>query len=353
MGSLSYGDLRALHAFAGDVGECQDVAGFSVHALALLRRLIECNTASYNEVGSSPDEITAVTDPAEHAELPGVIEGFARYAGQSPLVTLHQRTPLPDALRLSDFIGLRALRRLDLYREVYAPLEIEHQLAVTLPAQSRVIGLTVNRGGRDFSDREVELLDAAGPLLRAAHRNLTLRAELETALAALEQAAGGAHAVLLVGAGGALQAAHGPGERLLAALDRDRTAADALRGWARAERRARRAGGMLRLTICERPHSARYVRSGAGRPDAVVVSPEPEPPHPGHLRGLGLSAREAEVLYLVWLGHGNARIAASLGLSEHTVRHHLEHVYRRLGVGSRAAAAQRATACFAAVAGAG
>jgi len=346
MTSLSYGDLRALHAFAGDVGECEDLADFGAHALAALRRLIACDTASYNEIGSEPDEITALTDPVEHGRMPGVAEGFARFAGQSPLIRMHQRVPIPDALRLSDFIGLRALRRLDLYHEVYAPLEIEHQVAITVPDPERVIGLTVNRGGRDFDDREVELLDAAGPALRTLHRNLTLRAELQAVLAALERVGGDGHAVLLVGCGCSLHAAHEAGGRLLAALDRDRAAGEGLRGWTRARRHGTGHDATLELMIGGRPHVARYVDGGAGRPDAVVLTAQPDPPRAAALRALGLSARQADVLHLVWLGRRNAQIADALSISEHTVRHHLEQIYRVLGVGSRAAAAQRATRCF-------
>ena len=39
----------------------------------------------------------------------------------------------------------------------------------------------------------------------------------------------------------------------------------------------------------------------------------------------------------------DAEIAVALNISEHTVRHHLEDIYRRLGVKSRAAAAHVAT----------
>src|SRR5579871_5482328 len=48
-----------------------------------------------------------------------------------------------------------------------------------------------------------------------------------------------------------------------------------------------------------------------------------------------LTAREWEVLDLLVEGHGTASIATTLGLALETVRSHIKHVLRKLGVGSR------------------
>lgn len=53
---------------------------------------------------------------------------------------------------------------------------------------------------------------------------------------------------------------------------------------------------------------------------------------------LGLTARELEVLALVAVGKTNPEIAATLIISDHTVRRHLQNVFAKLGVSSRAAA---------------
>lgn len=61
--------------------------------------------------------------------------------------------------------------------------------------------------------------------------------------------------------------------------------------------------------------------------------PEPRP----RLRPLGgeLTAREWEVLDLLIDGESTAAIAQTLGLALETVRSHVKHVLRKLGVGSR------------------
>jgi DNA-binding CsgD family transcriptional regulator len=55
-----------------------------------------------------------------------------------------------------------------------------------------------------------------------------------------------------------------------------------------------------------------------------------------------LTSRQRQVLELLAAGHTNGQIARRLGVSEGTVRTHLENMYRRLGVTSRTAAVARA-----------
>jgi len=50
-----------------------------------------------------------------------------------------------------------------------------------------------------------------------------------------------------------------------------------------------------------------------------------------------LTRRELEVLLALVLGHSNQAIADDLGISAKTVDHHVQHVYQKAGVRSRAA----------------
>jgi len=55
-----------------------------------------------------------------------------------------------------------------------------------------------------------------------------------------------------------------------------------------------------------------------------------------------LTPRQWELMHLIASGHTNIQIARQLGLSEGTVRSHLENIYRRLDVSNRTAAVVRA-----------
>ena len=55
-----------------------------------------------------------------------------------------------------------------------------------------------------------------------------------------------------------------------------------------------------------------------------------------------LTPRQRELMRLIAAGHTNAKIARQLGITEGTVRSHLEDIYTRLQVSNRAAAVARA-----------
>lgn len=57
-----------------------------------------------------------------------------------------------------------------------------------------------------------------------------------------------------------------------------------------------------------------------------------------HRRVAGLTDREIEVLRLMSTGLVNHEMAASLGISTHTVDHHIRHIYNKIDVSSRAEA---------------
>jgi DNA-binding NarL/FixJ family response regulator len=66
-----------------------------------------------------------------------------------------------------------------------------------------------------------------------------------------------------------------------------------------------------------------------------------QPTRGGALRAT-LTERELDVVRCVARGHGNKEIAAALGIAEPTVKAHLVHIFEKLGVDNRTAAARAA-----------
>jgi HD-GYP domain-containing protein (c-di-GMP phosphodiesterase class II) len=128
---------------------------------------------------------------------------------------------------------------------------------------------------------------------------------------------------------------------------RGRTAGDL-----RAAARVLAAADCYRTSIEERPHraakdpaaAARSLEreAAAGRLDAAAVAAvlAAAGQHPGRVSGgpAGLTPREVEVLALLARGRTNRQVARMLGVAPKTVGNHVEHIYTKIGVGTRAAA---------------
>jgi DNA-binding CsgD family transcriptional regulator len=70
------------------------------------------------------------------------------------------------ALKLSDFLTRRQMRKLSFYHEVWKPLGIEDSLRVWLPAPAgRGRQLYLERGKRDFAERDRSILELLRPTL--------------------------------------------------------------------------------------------------------------------------------------------------------------------------------------------
>lgn len=78
-----------------------------------------------------------------------------------------------------------------------------------------------------------------------------------------------------------------------------------------------------------------------GRNDVTLLVLEERVPdaRPGALMALGLTPREAEVLFWVAQGKSNPDIATILGAGLRTIHKHVENIFRKLGCETRAAAA--------------
>jgi DNA-binding NarL/FixJ family response regulator len=200
---------------------------------------------------------------------------------------------------------------------------------------------------------------ASPPFDRFAHaRLLAAQVEVSIAAAALDQARDAAGQLAAVetalaspvvsataaGAAGALRLAEGDPA---AALERLRRAVAGWRelGLPYEEARARLAtGAALRMLGDEAGGRVEIeaARAGFDRLGAAADARQAGAVLQGRRARHLLTDREVEVLRLVASGSSNRDIAGALHLSEHTVARHLQNVFAKLGVSSRAAAISRA-----------
>jgi DNA-binding NarL/FixJ family response regulator len=90
------------------------------------------------------------------------------------------------------------------------------------------------------------------------------------------------------------------------------------------------AGGLLQVR--------RFSEPGHDDLAMFVLEEKGAPPGPGALTRLGLTPREAEVLFWVAQGKSNPDIATILAANVRTVQKHVENIFRKLGLETRTAA---------------
>ena len=337
MARLSPSDLgQALNLLR----EAEDVAGpdpFPTQLLDRFRELIGCDCVDYCELDRPHERVLFLDGCARARELdtePPVdsVRTFWRLRHQHPVCAHQDRTGDFGALKLSDFLTLKQLHGLEIYRDFFRPFGVEYELEVGLPAPpTHTKVFLFSRSNRDFTERERLLLDLLRPhliSLYAAARNRGM-------VAALQNCEHSPRLLVVPGRDGSVDFA-GPDARQLLrryfGRDAERLLPEAVRDWLRWEGTRLNGDGSHPLhgspLTFDRGHHRLVVRRVG---DALLLQEDVA----------SLTRREREILGLVAQGRSNAEIAAGLWISPGTVRIHLQHIYEKLGVRSRTAAVAR------------
>ncbi len=334
--------------------EQAEPAGLAATMLDVVRQVIHCDHSSYDEVDLQTRTTTGFcSDPTIDRRWPEVQDAAAAHFHEHPVLHFFQRHPGAGARRITDFVTAETFRKTGLYRECYRHIGVDHQLVMRLPGDTGTeIGLALNRSGADFDETDRRRLDLLRPHLHQAyHRCLStarLKAQLAASATALDSLAEG---VLIVDGDGRVVFQTPRAARLMTRFLPVRSPdpgrlPDPLGPWmkrlAQPDRRLVPVENPLQI---EAPHG-RLIVTAHHHPDlgAWVLGLEEhsaEAVIPA-LRRLGLTPRQAHVLYWVTRGKSNPEIAFTLRVSPRTVQKHLEHVFQVLGVQSRTTATVKA-----------
>jgi DNA-binding CsgD family transcriptional regulator len=165
--ALSERDVKLALEVVYDAALLEDAETFPRELLRRIQRLIPTDAiVGYHEavIGRPCRVVEGVEIPAEGIP-PDIQEAGGRLGRQDPIrhgVGEHEHR----ALKLSDFLTRRERRKLEFYWEVWRPLGIDDSLRVWLPApagRARVVYL--ERGKRDYTDRERSMLELLRPTL--------------------------------------------------------------------------------------------------------------------------------------------------------------------------------------------
>ncbi len=245
-----------------------------------------------------------------------------------------------SAIKISDFCDLARWHESEVYARVYAPMGIEHQMALALPApRPAVVGLALSRVDvdADFSGTDRALLDRLRPYLTQSWRNARDHAQIRRLLDTAGRALTSVGSSVLLLTDPVQELTPGALTELYRYLGRP-SELDPLplraQRWLETERRRRSSSPVAPLSrplVARRNGrqlTVRLLPGDGGDSDVLVMTVTDTSGIPSHLEALGLSPREAQILELVATGATNAGIATRLHLAPATVRHHLEHVYR-------------------------
>jgi DNA-binding NarL/FixJ family response regulator len=315
-------------ALAEDIGELRRVVTSG------LRTVVDADLASYTEV-TRTSTLALLDLPA--IDLTKVGSRLAELAHQHPLIVRHA----PDAEAISDHLSDARFRSLELYQDIYGPLEAVDQLAITIHHDDDVtVGLALNRSRRGFSHADRQALEALAIVVRAARARVVARARARELLEALQRdEVSGPVGVIALSEQGELDFVSDQARQWLRAyFPEDGSANLPPIVGARLLRGSRGDGRTVSVEGPDGTLTIRRLPARIGEPRLLELRQRRRSSH------RQLTAREHQILERLACGDSNAAIARALDISARTVENHLRAIYRKLEVNSRTAALARVRA---------
>jgi DNA-binding CsgD family transcriptional regulator len=370
MERLTEKDIGALMECIRDIYSAADIETFPSSILSAVSRLIPSESITYNEITPQGNRVAYKgIDSIPQKDL----RIFERYVHEHPLVNLlfpavkkphpfkrqlerkYYNQPLEGkALKISDALTDSQLHSLGLYNELYKKYDTEYQMSLPFYDSSSVvilIGISLNRKLRDFSEMERHLLNLLSPHIVRAYHNAKVFTEVKRQASIsrgiFERIDSG---FLVMEMDGRVKFATKRAEDLLAKYFNTQFnylhhLPGGLEQWVKDQQSM-----FLQKGNIPSPQSSfkiegeksrlliRFIKGRVGEDDILVLKEEAETLSPQALESLGLTYREGEVLYWVAQGKTNSEIALLLNISLRTVHKHIERIYQKLGVENRTSA---------------
>lgn len=318
-----------------------------------LSQLIPAAHITYNEMYPLQSESHNCVNTAELASSQAACL-WEQHMNEHPVMTHVLKTGDRRAVRISDFWSQRQLHDHGLHNDFYRHYQIEDALCITVPSRlPRVIGIGWH-DDRIFTGRERQIAELIRPHLGQACINARildrLRRQRNTFKDGVEGLGTG---IVIYGRNGRVGFMNALARRYLAdyfgaTRNLEHTLPDALLRWMKHREAqlsdAKYSNGPIPAVgepfVCESANGQLVIRMLSRNGTNMLLLGETPKLQAGDLLvRFGLTPREHEVLEWIGRGKTNAEIAVILHASIGTVKKHVEHVFMKLGVETRTAAA--------------
>lgn len=354
MGRLKERDIADVVDCLRDAYALTDIDTFAAQLISRLRKVLVCNGILFGncDLHNMRSEFVADHPDASKLSLDQIIANLPR-DHQHPYWPYYLKSQDPRATKLSDFMTRRELHSKGFYTELYKPLKGEAEIGcmLVIAPHSHLTYIAAIRDGGDFTERDRVVLNLLRPHFSQAYRNAgaltALREEVSLARRMIESLD---HGVIVRSQTGAVRFVTAQARRWLEEYFPSHRRTDQLptllEDWlkhlsASLGRRDDVPEPMGPLVL-ERDGRKLIVRPVLERDQTILVLAEQwTSVDPRSLECMGLTRREAEVSAWVSEGKTNAEIGQILGVHPLTVKKHLEHIFEKLGVENRTAAAGR------------
>ncbi|MGH7979159.1 MAG: helix-turn-helix transcriptional regulator [Limisphaerales bacterium] len=355
METLSAQDCRKLMDCVADLYAHHDLDGFAARLLVAAQKVIGADYTTFTELNERFKRVGCISSPINVIPKP-TPEQQSRYFGEHPLWLHFTKCRFTTPAKISDYVPRHRYRQSAFYKEIFRALGVEAMMASSPinPRGGIVPAVAFIRSLGDFSERDRLKLALLHPHIHGAYAQAEWVSVLGEQNALMSRTlAAVPHGLVVLSPRGAISLCNEKArlslERYFERPPKRNRLPQSIEVWLRRQALPAAKNGNA-LPPARQPFVVQrrdgwltiHLISGQAIGERILLMREQRPEIAAALlrEHLGLTARQAEVLFWVAEGKANADIAIILGMSAATVEKHLEHVLARLMVETRTAAAR-------------
>lgn len=346
MKRLSHRDLQTVLTALLVLHTDLDAKTLPQRTIEAVEKIIPGNVIFFDGFGDNGKYTLHAWANREDLYLPEGIEIFEQFFYQHPFAQDVIGNKIQSAVKVTDYVTQSKYERTELYNEYYRVSPLNRQMGLALPVASDLtIACTIHRWGKDYTERDRSILTLIAPYLGNCINNSFAFERLK--LEIKDHSSG----IIAVDLNGKIQFVNEFARELLAKYFTgekmtDKSLPENLWSWTRQQDLANKKefelpSPPLKIKNADGELTIRLIGSNQIQERTLLLE-EKKFLCPGTLEQLGLTRREAEILFWIAQGKTDGEIGTLLFISPRTVHKHAENIYVKLGVETRTAAMLRA-----------